>query len=209
MSIHLILCLMMMMSGDGTKWLSQVSLFSKDSYFKVKVYQEHTVKSFYALKEPHTTANPANYDMHLLSASLFFATNKLREDKKLPPLKFSEGLRNAAVVHTHQMVIKDFFAHLNPKTPALRHPSERLKMFGVNSPVNGENIDLNSFPVPVQQTYLQIAEVLVKDLYDSPPHRKAMLDKNFIYLGCAALFDLKDENYARSVRCTQDFCGNY
>ncbi|MBL0310894.1 MAG: CAP domain-containing protein [Bacteroidetes bacterium] len=207
--VFLYLLPLLFASDKGGQYLSEITLFQKDSYFKQKVYEDHTWKSFDTLKEPNRVVDPAHYDLHLMNAAFFFATNKLREQKNVATLKFSAELRNAAVVHTHQMVAKNFFEHVNPKTAALKMPPVRLKLFGVNSTVNGENIDMNSFPVPLKVSYLQVAEVLVKDLYNSPPHRKVMLDKNLLYLGCGAIFETKDENNARSIRATQDFSGDY
>lgn len=205
----LLLLFIFLLPDGGAAYLAKIPLFQKDSYFKQQVYAEHSWKSFYALKAAKDTVNPDRYDLHLMNAAFFFATNKLREEKKIPVFKFSPELRNAALVHTHQMVEKNFFEHVNPKTPALRLAPARFKMFGVNSVENGENIDMNSFEVPLRVSYIQVAEVLVKDLYDSPPHRKQMLDRKLIYLGCAAMFETKDENNARSVRATQNFSGAY
>ena len=116
----LILLTLFLPDSGGEKFLEEILLYQKDSYFKTKVYVEHDWKSFVQMKEANEIINPDNYDLHLLNAAVFFATNKLREEKKLKPLEFSAELRNAAVVHSYQMVAKKFFSHFNNKTAKLR-----------------------------------------------------------------------------------------
>ncbi|HWB63273.1 MAG TPA: CAP domain-containing protein, partial [Chitinophagales bacterium] len=127
----------------GDKYLSKIELYQKDSYYKNQVYAEHDWKSFYKLKDANAIIDPAKYDMHLLSAAVFFATNKWREQKGARPLQFSAGLRDAATVHSWQMVEKNFFDHYNNFTPALRSPEQRLKIYHAEKQANGENIDWN------------------------------------------------------------------
>jgi uncharacterized protein YkwD len=192
----------------GDKFLSTIEPYQKDSYFKKQVYDEHDWKTFYEMKESNKAVNPNNYDLHLLNAAVFFATNKLRESKGFKALKFAPPLRDAAVVHTEQMIEKNFFEHYNPVTHKLHSPEDRFKMFGVEATDEGENIDM-TYIEPGEITYLQLAEQIVKDLYDSPPHRKIMLGKGFTYLGCAAIFESKNKNGVRYVKATQDFSASY
>jgi len=192
-------------AGAGEKFLHEIPAYQKDSYFKLKVYTEHNAKSFYQLKEANEIINPDNYDLHLLNAAVFFSTNKLREEKKLKALQFSAGLRDAAVVHTQQMVDRKFFSHMNSKTPKLRSPDERMKMFGATFTACSENIDWNNILVPSNTTYLQLADKIVDAWFHSPPHKKNMLSKQFSHLGCAAVFEQKNKNGARYIKATQDF----
>ena len=194
----------------GDKFLNKITLYQKDSYFKQKVYADHNWKSFYKLPEAQSTIDPNNYDLHLLNAAVFFATDKMRESKHAKPLQFSPQLRNAAVVHTEQMVEKNFFDHFNRSTPALRSPEQRIGMFGITaSTYLAENVDYTYVLVSTNTTYIQLAEKIVEDFYDSPPHRKNMLGKEFTHLGCAAIFEPHDKEGARYVKATQDFSANY
>src|SRR6185436_13246076 len=189
----LLLVILLLAMPGGNKFLEEVSLYQMDSYFKQKVYDEHDWKSFYQLKEAGEIVKPDNYDLHLLNAAVFFATNKLREEKRLKPLNFNAGLRDAAVVHTSQMIEKKFFNHINNKTPKLRSPDERMRMFGATTRAAGENIDLNNIPMPSNTNYLQLADKLVYAWFHSPPHKKTMLSRLYSHLGCAAIFEHSDK----------------
>ena len=154
----------------GEKYLSQIELYQKESYFKKQVYTEHDWKSFSKLAESNAICNPENYDMHLLSAAFFFATNKRRDEKGQKPLQFTSELRNAATVHTWQMIEKKFFDHFNRRNSDLRAPDQRVRLFGTNSPAYAETIDMNNVAVPANETYWHIALIKLAGctLYHSP-----------------------------------------
>ncbi len=204
MNNYLIALLFLLFPG-GEKFLNEIDLYQQESYFKQKVYQEHDYKSFAGLKEVKEIVNPDNYDFHLLNAAVFFATNKLRDEKKLKQLKYSANLRDAAAVHAYQMVDKKFFDHFNSRNLKLRSPEDRIKLFGITASADGENLDYTFVKMPSQTTYLQLGEQLVDDWFHSPPHKKNMLSKNFSNLGCAAYFEAKNKDGFRYVKATQDF----
>src|SRR3954467_5614133 len=117
MKVFLLIFAFFFLADSGEKYLADIPSYQKDSYFKQKVYEEHDWKSFYQLKEANEVVDPNDYDFHLLNAAIFFSTNKRREEKKLKPLKFSAGLRDAAVIHSYQMVAKNLVNHMNNKKP--------------------------------------------------------------------------------------------
>ena len=209
--ILLILALLPLLAFDsGEKYLGKIEWYQKDSYYKQKVYAQHDWKSFYRLKEAQANIELFDIDEHLLSAAVFFATNKMRESKHVKPLQFSHQLRDAAVVHTNQMIEKGFFDHFNKFTPDLRSPDQRIKLFGIASTALAENIDRTGSRIDGKTTYLQLAEQIVQDFYDSPPHRKNMLGKEFTHLGCVAVFEqLGHQQWTHYVKVTQDYSGDY
>jgi uncharacterized protein YkwD len=164
------------------------------------------------MKEAQQIVNPADYDFHLLNAAFFYATNKLREERKVKPLQFSEALRDAAVLHTHEMVTKKFFSHYNNNgSPKIRTPKQRILLFAGTEQLglSGENCDENFVEPYEPLTYIQVAERITKDLYDSPPHRANMLEKGFRHLGCAVIFEQpRGKNEAVYLKATQDFTSN-
>src|SRR4051812_5439152 len=107
----LLLLIAVMLNAGGDAFLQEIVLYQKDSFYKEKVYAKHDHNSFAQLKEANAIIDPNDYDLHLLNAAIFYATNKVREQKHLPLLKFSPQLRDAAVVHSQQMVDKKFFDH--------------------------------------------------------------------------------------------------
>lgn len=204
-----VLLLPLLAFDSGEKYLDKIASYQKASYFKQQVYTGHNWKSFYKTLPAQSIVDPNDYDIHLLNAAVYFATNKLRESKGLKTLQFSPQLRDASVVHTNQMIEKNFFDHFNSKTPALRSPDQRIKMFGVNSAAEAENVDYTNILVNAKTTYIALAEKIVDDWFHSPPHRKNMLGKEFTHLGCAAMFETKDKQGARYIKATQDFSANY
>ncbi len=202
---NLLLFTLALFSSGGEKYLSYIPLYQKESYFKQKVYVEHNWKSFSELKEAKQIVDPNNYDLHLVNAALFFATNKVREDKRLKPLKFSYQLRDAALVHSQQMIEKKFFDHFNNKTRQLHSPEDRMKLFGAEADAMGENIDFYNIDMPSKTTYLQLADKIVDEWMHSAPHRKTMLSKVYSHLGCGAMFEESDKNGVRYIKATQDY----
>ena len=202
---NLLLLVLVAISGGGEKFLEEIPLYKKESYFKQKVYAEHDWKTFSALKEASQIVDPNNYDLHLLNAALFFVTNKVRGEKKLKPLKYSAQLRDAAVVHSQQMVEKMFFDHFNNKTRKLRSPEDRMVLFGVQANAMGENIDYNNLTMPSKTSYIQLAEKIVDEWMRSAPHRKTMLSKIYSHLGCGAVFEESNKDGVRYVKATQDY----
>ena len=206
----LILLLIPLFAFDaGENYLAKIPLYQKESYFKQQVFAEHNWKSFYKLKEAQAIINPNNYDLHLLNAAVYYATNKLRESKGLKTLQFSPQLRDAAVVHTNQMIEKNFFNHFNNLTPALRSPDQRIKLFGIGTTAMAENIDYNYILLNGKKTYLQVADEIVDDFYHSPPHKKNMMSKEFTHLGAAAIFETRSKQGAMYFKATQDFTADY
>ncbi len=202
---NLLLLVLVAVSGGGEKFLEEIPLYKKDSYFKEKVYEGHSWKSFSALKEVNQIVDPNNYDLHLLNAALFFVTNKVREEKKFKPLKYSAQLRDAAIVHSQQMVEKRFFDHFNSKTKKLRSPEDRMVLFGVQASAMGENIDYNNLEMPSKSSYIQLAEKIVDEWMHSAPHRKTMLSKTYTHLGCGAMFEASNKDGVRYIKATQDY----
>ncbi|HLP51427.1 MAG TPA: CAP domain-containing protein [Chitinophagales bacterium] len=202
----LLLSFLLILNAGGEEFLNEVALYQKQSYYKDKVYAEHDWKSFYALKEANQVVNPDNYDLHLLNAAIFFSTNKVRAGKKLDALIYSGPLRDAAVVHSQQMVDKKFFDHFNNKTRKLRTPEDRMVMYGVTqAQAMGENIDFNNIQMPSKTTYIQLADKVVDAWMHSAPHRKTMLSKGYSHLGCAGVFEAKDKTGYRYIKSTQDY----
>lgn len=191
--------------GGGDDYLSKVALYQTDSYYKQKVYAEKDRAAFYNLSDLNKPVDPQNYDLHLLNAAMFYATNKQRAAKGVPELKYNAALRDAATLHTHQMIEKNFFDHLNSKNRKYYSPEKRFKLFGLEPPASAENIDYTYLEEEGSTTYLQLAEAIVKDLYDSPAHRKNMLSKVYNSLGCAVMFEQKERDGNWYCKATQDF----
>jgi uncharacterized protein YkwD len=201
------------MSFDlGSRLLSKLPFYTRESYFKASVYKEKSWEQFYATKEAQQVVDPSNYDFHLLNAAFFYATNKLREEHHVKVLQFSGALRDAATFHTNEMITKKFFDHYNNSVvPKLRSPRQRMQFFTGNHQLglSGENCDENFVEPYESLTYIQVAERIVKDLYNSPPHKANMLEKAYRYYGCAVIFEQpRGKEQAVFLKATQNFTSN-
>ncbi len=205
----IILASILLLLSSGNDYLQEVPRFNVDSYYKAQVYIDHTYKSFFELQEVNQPINPQNYDQHLLNASLFFATNRMRDKKHIQCLQFADGLRNSAMVHSYQMVQKKFFDHYNHKVRDLRTPDNRIEIFLSNSTATAENIDYNHIPFPGNTTYAQVAEVIADDFLHSSQHKKIMLNKNYNQLGCAVFFEYKPNDGVIYFKATQNFATTF
>ncbi|MBP7390187.1 MAG: CAP domain-containing protein [Chitinophagales bacterium] len=187
---------------DSDKFLSKIESYNAASYYKETVYAEHDYKSFYNLNEPQAKLNPDNYDLHLLNAAFFFVINKLRAKHNKPAFVYSASLRDAALIHSHEMVERKFFSHVNNRNRKFDKPQNRIRICGLQPTALAENIDYNF--IEENETYISYAEKLVKDLYESPPHRKNMMT-NYKYLGAAVVLEKSDNKGYRYGKATQDF----
>lgn len=191
---------------SGNAYLDKIELYNKESYYKEKVYAEKDWKTFSQSDDAKQVLNPRNYDIHLLNAAVTFAGNKLREEKKLKQLKFSAALRDAALIHTYEMVTRKFFDHYNRKDRKLYSPAQRIQMFIQNPVAIAENCDEN-FIIPGEAiSYWQMGERIIKHLYGSPPHKENMLSKSYDYVGWGVVFESQPrKNGAFYLKATQDF----
>ena len=201
-----ILLLPMLAMQSGNAYLDKVPQYNTESYYKEKVYAEKDWKSFSELADAKKIVDPKNYDLHLLNAAVTFAGNKMREEKKLKQLKFSSALRDAALIHTHEMVTRKFFDHYNRKDRKLYSPAHRIQMFIANPAAIAENCDENFIAPSEQISYWQMGERIIKHLYGSPPHRENMLSKSYDYVGWGVVFETQPrKGGAYFLKATQDF----
>lgn len=198
-------CLLLMsfpLFSKYNKWIKKIGEYQQSSFYKSRVYEEHTVVSFYQLKDIHQAVNPDSIDIHLLNACLFFATNKLRAMYKLSPYKMDENLKCAATIHSYQMAQHHFFDHTNTFEPSLRTFEDRLKICGIQDSYEGENCH-KVYISEEEDTYIELAQQVIESLYNSPPHRTNLLNKKFNHGACGAAIEKKGKEIYLLV--TQDF----
>ncbi len=169
-----------------------------------------------------------NVDIPLMNAAIFHLTNLEREKKGIHPLRHNIVLENAAAFHSEKMEKLHFFAHENRKEAKYKNPEDRVKKFGLDNRMVGENIVLNPFytvkNMPEkyltkklkkkykslilkrktnEKTYLDIAKELLTLWMHSAGHKKNILNKEYTHLGCGAYF-YRDKT-SISILATQDF----
>ena len=171
-----------------TKYLRNVKGFSEENYWKDSVYAEHQLATFEQLQLINEPINIDDFNLHLMNACLFYAANKIRNEKQVFALKFSSPLRDASMIHSNEMVIRKFYSHINAKNNELKAPDNRLKLLGISNVLMAENI--HNFPFqPKKITYYQLAQDIMADFYKSPGHRQNLMNKSFTHAGCAAMWE--------------------
>lgn len=186
------------------KWLKQIVYYEQESVYKEKIYPAYDVAQFYQLKEIKQDINVDSIDLHLLNACLFYATNKVRIMHNVSPLEMDNRLLKAAILHSNQMAIHNFFDHQNPYNTKLKTLKDRLKICGVDTEKEiGENCHMELLTITAR-TYIDLAQSVIESLYNSMPHRKNMLRKNFQFSGVGAAI-YKNKNGEVILYVTQDF----
>jgi len=208
--------------------------WSWDGAAEPKVWQD----SYYATFTPakfrdygpaQQTFDFKNLDYELLSAAIFFETNRHRAVQRKKPFLYSAALRRAAFEHCKDMVEDGFYSHENPIRPQKRTLPLRLAQVGISKCAMSENLAFlpgRRFPVisrdkertryridlekPARAcTYLEFAESLLEGWMRSPGHRKNILADNTTYLGAAAYHWLKKVGTSRRHAYQTDYfkCG--
>ena len=110
---------------------------------------------------------------------VFQATNKFRLENKLPALIWDQRLSDIAYDHSVDMIVRNFFDHVNPDG---RNPMERIhrrhRQFIGNA---GENLSVLVASPPLAPSL--ISDKAIGSWLDSPPHRANLLDPAFTHVG--------------------------
>ena len=202
--INLLMCSLSVTSKDS-KWLKTFTLYNQPTYYKSAVFAAHNETSFFQLKDIQKTVKIDSFDLHLLNACLFYVCNKIRIQHKLLPFKMDEQLKQVASVHSYQMSVHHFFDHYNSFEPALKKPLDRFKALNIEFVSYAENCH-KEFLEDDEISYLQLAQQAIESLYNSPVHRKNILNKNYVFgVSGAALEKTKDGFF---LLVTQNFYNN-
>jgi len=191
--------------SKGNKWLKSFDLFNQASYYKSQVFTEHTWSSFYQLPDIHKSVNTDSFDLHLLNACLFFACNKLRAQHHLLPFKMDEKLKRVSSVHSYQMSIHHFFDHFNTFEPALKEPEDRFFVYDITFSYYAENCH-KEYMDDDEISYIKLAQQIIESLYNSPAHKKSMLNKVYTYGAAGAALERTNDGIYLLV--TQNFYNN-
>ena len=112
-------------------------------------------------------------DQPSLEAEMLVMINKERADNGLKPLRADAELVPVARLHSRDMFVRGYFAHINPDG---KNPFDRMKASGVSFQTAGENLAL----APT----LRIAHT---NLMNSPGHRANILNPAFGRVGIGIL----------------------
>ena len=203
--ILLICCAPGAQAQGADAYLAKILKYNEKSLFEDVRYNGMDWKTFDQLEEANDLADPSNYDFDLLNAAVFFAVNKYRAAKGLQVLTFEPRLRDAASIHSDQMVKRKFFDHINSFDSKISAPDKRIELCGYHGQMIAENLARSFVAVDHPLSYIQIAEKAVAELSRSREHNKHMLDPALKKLGCGILFENIPINGFHYFRLTQDF----
>lgn len=99
--------------------------------------------------------------------------NKTRSEYDLPPLVLDPTIRSVAIAHSRDMLVREFFDHINPDGE--KH-SERLRKGGVDFRYSGENLAIS---LSISGAY--------EALMESDSHRRNILDPGFARIGIGVI----------------------
>lgn len=129
--------------------------------------------------------------------------NQKRQNRGLNELQSHEALYDAAYSHSEEMVARNFFDHTNPDGVGVE---QRISETTLECRYTGENIAVNHWDENVIgsdriESNADLAEVIIQQWIDSPPHRENLFRAEWDYVAHGISFD-GDEFYV-----TQKFCG--
>lgn len=160
---------------------------------------------------------------------IFHLTNEIRVQYNLNPLDYSAELEKSASMHALDMVRGNFFNHINNSDPKKRTPNDRAKLCDIANPFLSENLiegyglRYTSYePVYLRgkgkfsktpdgeliqpHTYLSFGEEQMKRWMDSKDHRKNILSKDAVQIGCGTATFLNQQfNDMPSFYVVQNF----
>jgi uncharacterized protein YkwD len=199
------------------------------SAWNAENYTTIDLQNFRAFKPFGQNIDIKDFDFRLANAAVYYVTNEIRVKKRLDYLPYNKNLEVAAYFHSLDMAEKKYFDHINKKNTTRKTPTDRASLAGIANPYPAENITegfildyKSNAPVYVEGpgmfsyksggeliqtlTYLQLAEKLLDDWMNSPPHRENILSKNNRALGCGvAIYIDKAFNDMPKVKATQLF----
>ncbi|MGB0933389.1 MAG: CAP domain-containing protein [Lishizhenia sp.] len=164
---------------------------------KLIYYTELSYKKFTALKEINQVIDTSALDYALFTAALFHLTNQERKKYRTAPLQFLPALEQTAREHSQDMARLNFFSHTS-KIARKKTVSDRMKLVNTDAYYFGENIA--STYIFYGETYLELAEDLMKIWMNSSGHKKNILNRHYTHMGCGGFMTLDQEFLA-----TQNF----
>jgi uncharacterized protein YkwD len=213
--------------------LSLLAIVSRTGYAQSgsekDIYREYNNLNFREAPFLNNILDFNNLDLNKIQAVIFYLTNEVRLKYKLAPLDHNTVLEKTAAMHAHDMVEKDFFSHENSLEKGKRTPNDRALLNGISNPFLAENI-IEGYGLQYRanqtvylhgkgkfsytpngellkpHTYLSLGESLIEAWLNSKDHRKNILAREALQLGCGVAFFIdKDFNDMPTFIAVQNF----
>lgn len=146
----------------------------------------------------------ATIDHELLNKFILDEVNEYRKRAKEAPLENESLLYPAANDHANYMLAKEKVTHFQ-RSKLKKTPKNRVDFYGQQFATVGENVQLNNLNFgsttkdkshPLIHTYEELAEKLVLDWRNSPPHYANMISNHFLTTYTAISVSEDGEVYA-------------
>jgi uncharacterized protein YkwD len=199
------LCLPFLFAFQGGSMRVNVPHFNDITAFPDMAYEQHNWQSFSKSEEAKSIVDPANPDIRLLGAAVFYATNRARAQLGQSQLGFSAQLRDAAQTHSYLMVKQDFFSHTNPQAGPFHDMKSRIENFGFAGQSIGENIAKGFVAEESPKSYWEVGLEVVDQFMHSPEHKANMLRPSYTNTGQAVYFYPNVKEGYWYFTCTQDY----
>lgn len=129
---------------------------------------------------------------------LFSKTNRFREENQLSLLNSNSLLTRVARNYSQDMLKRNYFSHFSPEKKDVLDRIRKLKSNYNES--CGENLHFILSPNGLKDP-TAIADQMMKDWIQSPPHHRNLASKEFQLLGLGCASD------GKKIYCTQVFSG--
>lgn len=134
-------------------------------------------------------AQPKTPDLEAVERLVVGGTNELRRQRELPPLRTNRELGRAAEKFARFMARRDEYGHEADG----RTPTDRARAEGYRECMVAENISYQMRTRGFDTK--ELSERLVTGWYDSPGHRRNMLDEDAVEIGVAVAYSDETSRY--------------
>lgn len=169
-----------------------LSCFALDSSYA----QEKAPLIPFRLQQKENLALSSEQIQEAVESALFQKTNQERKQASLSSLIVDTALKNVALRHSQDMLKRRYLSHISPEG---KSPVDRIQ-----SSVKTQYLSLGENLHTIQTVHglrdpQAIAEQMMKDWMNSPPHSKNILGKQFALLAIGCASD------GKAIYCTQLF----
>jgi uncharacterized protein YkwD len=193
------------------------------------IYSEFDHQSFRNRPLFNEVIDITNIDYKRINRVVFYLTNEIRVKYKLQPLSYAPQLEKSAMMHAQDMITGKFFSHINETDAKKRTPNDRAKLCNVSNPFLAENL-IEGYVLQYKSheivylrgsgqfsktpegalikanTYLSFGETQIAGWMNSKEHRKNILSKEALQLGCGSAYFVNHEfNNMPSFYVVQNF----
>lgn len=164
-----------------------------------QMYEKYSYKNYTSYAPFTRPMAETDYDNELMSAALFYETNRQRALNGLEQLEFDYNLYVCAYNHSVDMVNNNFFSSNSP-VEGNTTMTDRLALVGYTHCAATEELAYCS----VKETYAATAQYIVKEFWmQSPSRNHSILSNEYTHLGSGGV--IYQNGSSISVKVTQTY----